>query len=69
VCFPRTKKDRDVHPENVYRLLAGKYRTFVVPGRCFEMDDRHFRIGFGADPAEIEKGLSNLKKALDESSP
>jgi aspartate/methionine/tyrosine aminotransferase len=68
VCFPRIKKDVNVIPEKVYRLLAEKYRTFVVPGRCFEMDERHFRIGFGADAEEIEIGLSNLEKALNESS-
>jgi aspartate/methionine/tyrosine aminotransferase len=66
VCFPRIKKDLDVNPEEVYRLLAEKYRTFVVPGRCFEMDERHFRIGYGADPGEIETGLSHLNKALAE---
>jgi aspartate/methionine/tyrosine aminotransferase len=66
VCFPRIKKHVNVEPEAVYRLLAEKYRTFVVPGRCFEMDERHFRIGFGANPEEIEKGLANLNKALNE---
>jgi len=66
VCFPRIKKDVDVNPEELYRLLAEKYRTFVVPGRCFEMDERHFRIGFGADQEEIETGLSNLNRALAE---
>ena len=66
VCFPRIKKDVNVDPDEVYRLLAEKYRTFVIPGRCFEMDERHFRIGFGADPGEIQQGLTNLNKALDE---
>ena len=66
VSFPRIKKDVDVNPEELYRVLAEKYRTFVVPGRCFEMDERHFRIGFGAGPEEIEKGLSHLNRALDE---
>jgi aspartate/methionine/tyrosine aminotransferase len=66
VCFPRIKEHVNVDPEEVYRLLAEKYRTFVVPGRCFEMDERHFRIGFGADPGEIETGLSNLKRVLEE---
>jgi aspartate/methionine/tyrosine aminotransferase len=66
VCFPRIKGDVDVDPEELYRLLAEKYRTFVVPGRCFEMDERHFRIGFGADADEIEKGLSRLNEALVE---
>ncbi len=66
VCFPRLKKDVAVDPESLFRVLAEKYRTFVVPGRCFEMDERHFRIGYGAEPGEIEKGLSYLNKALSE---
>jgi len=66
VSFPRIKKDVKVKPEKLYRLLAEKYRTFIVPGRCFEMDESHFRIGFGADSGEIETGLSNLNKALNE---
>lgn len=66
VCFPRIKKHVKVEPEKLFRLLAEKYRTFVVPGRCFEMDESHFRIGFGADAGEIEVGLSNLNKALNE---
>ena len=65
VCFPRIKKHVKVVPDKLYRLLAEKYRTFVVPGRCFEMDENHFRIGFGADAGEIEVGLSNLNKALN----
>ena len=66
VCFPRIKMGVNVHPEELYRLLAEKYRTFVVPGRCFEMDEKHFRIGYGAEPGEIEKGLSYLNEALIE---
>ena len=66
VCFPKIKKHINVNPEEVYRLLAEKYRTFVVPGRCFEMDERHFRIGFGANPGEIKRGLANLNNALTE---
>jgi aspartate/methionine/tyrosine aminotransferase len=69
VCFPRIKKDLDVNPEKLYRLLAEKYRTFVVPGRCFEMGERHFRIGYGADPEKIETGLSRLNEALKELTP
>ena len=66
VCFPRIKKHVNVDPEEVYCHLAEKHRTFVVPGRCFEMENRHFRIGFGADQGEIEKGLANLNKTLYE---
>jgi aspartate/methionine/tyrosine aminotransferase len=36
----------------------------VVPGRCFEMDERYFRIGFGADADEIRSGLENLSSAI-----
>jgi aspartate/methionine/tyrosine aminotransferase len=64
VCFPRIKADVDVEPEQLYRRLAEDYRTFVLPGRCFEMDNRHFRIGFGAEPDEIETGLANVSNAL-----
>jgi len=66
VCFPRIKSEVTVEPEKLYRLLAEKYRTFVVPGRCFEMDERHFRVGFGADAEEIRVGLRNLDLALKE---
>jgi len=64
VGFPRIKENVDVDPEKVYRILAEKYRTFTIPGRCFEMDNRHFRLGFGANHDEIEIGLENLEKAL-----
>ena len=64
VCLPRIRETVDVDPEKVYRTLAEKYRTFSIPGRCFEMDNRHFRLGFGANLDELKAGLSNLEKAL-----
>jgi aspartate/methionine/tyrosine aminotransferase len=66
VCFPRIKEHVAVDPDRLYRHLAEEYKTFVVPGSCFEMDNRHFRIGFGADVEEIQTGLSNLDKALSD---
>jgi aspartate/methionine/tyrosine aminotransferase len=66
VCFPRIKEHVAIDPEKLFRHLAEEYRTFVVPGRCFEMDSRHFRIGFGAETEEIEIGLSNLDKAFSD---
>jgi aspartate/methionine/tyrosine aminotransferase len=66
VCFPRIKAHVDVEPEKLYRRLAERYKTFVLPGRCFEMDERHFRVGFGADGEEIENGLGNVNKALND---
>jgi len=66
VSFPRFKPDVEIDPERFYRLLVEKYKTFAVPGRCFEMDNRHFRLGFGATPEEIEIGLQNVNKALND---
>ncbi|MFC1693140.1 aminotransferase class I/II-fold pyridoxal phosphate-dependent enzyme [Candidatus Latescibacterota bacterium] len=66
VSFPRIKSHVSIDPEKLYRLLAEKYKTFVIPGRCFEMDNRHFRLGFGAMPEEIKTGLANVNKALQE---
>jgi aspartate/methionine/tyrosine aminotransferase len=66
VGFPRIKSGVRVEPEALYRRLAEEYRTFVVPGRCFEMDERFFRIGFGADAQEIRTGLENLDRALED---
>ena len=66
VSFPRIKPENKLDPERFYRLLAKKYRTFVVSGRCFEMDSRYFRLGFGATQSEIETGLRNINRALNE---
>ncbi|MEE9541070.1 MAG: aminotransferase class I/II-fold pyridoxal phosphate-dependent enzyme [Candidatus Thorarchaeota archaeon] len=66
ICFPRIKLDVFLNPENLYQLLVEKYKTFVIPGRCFEMDNRHFRLGYGGMPRELEVGLKNIGKALKE---
>jgi len=66
VCFPRLRSGIPVQPETLYRRLAEEYRTFVVPGRCFEMDERFFRIGFGADAPEIRSGLHKLSRAVQD---
>ena len=64
VSFPRIKQHVQVDPEELYRLLAQKYKTFTVPGRCFEMDNRHFRLGFGSTSHDLEAGLANLAEAV-----
>jgi aspartate/methionine/tyrosine aminotransferase len=69
VGLPRIRQGVDVDPEALYRLLAEKYKTFAVPGRCFGLDNRYFRLGFGATRNEIEKGLENLDCALAELAP
>jgi aspartate/methionine/tyrosine aminotransferase len=47
-------------------LLAEKYMTFAVPGRCFGMDNRYFRLGFGSKYEEIVQGLANLDLCREE---
>jgi aspartate/methionine/tyrosine aminotransferase len=66
VSLPRLKANTIQDPEALYRLLAEKYKSFVIPGRCFEMDNRHFRLGFGGTSEELKIGLNNIEKAIDE---
>lgn len=64
VCLPRIKSDVLANPEDLYRLLVEKYKTFVIPGCCFGMDNRYFRLGYGGTSEELENGLKNINKAL-----
>ncbi|UCE12301.1 MAG: aminotransferase class I/II-fold pyridoxal phosphate-dependent enzyme [Candidatus Heimdallarchaeota archaeon] len=60
-CFPRFKDST----EKLCRFLVEKYRTFTVPGYCFNMDS-FFRIGFGGESEELKSGLEKLDLAIDE---
>ena len=64
VAFPRLKHSAGVDPEALIVSIVEDYRTFTIPGRCFECDNHHFRLGFGADLDEIKTGLSNVEHAL-----
>ncbi len=66
VSFPRFRSNVKVDPEKVYRRLAEEYKTFVIPGRCFGVDNSYFRLGFGARPEEIRVGLDNVNRALND---
>ena len=57
------------HPDDLFVLLADKYRTFTVPGSMMDCDARHFRVGFGAFPEELKQGLQNFDDALAELMP
>jgi DNA-binding transcriptional MocR family regulator len=47
--------------------LNKKYATYVGPGHWFEMDRKFFRLGFGWPTAEeLQEGLENISKALEE---
>jgi aspartate/methionine/tyrosine aminotransferase len=66
VAFPRLRNGANT--EELCRLLVTKYRTFTIPGYCFEME-RHLRIGFGGDAEELSEGLGRLGLTMDECAP
>jgi aspartate/methionine/tyrosine aminotransferase len=45
--------------------LLRRYSTLVVPGRFFESPD-HVRLSFGCSGPLLERGLTNIARALDE---
>lgn len=70
VALPRFRDDAlDEDPESLYVALARDHRVFVVPGRCFEMDNRHFRLGFGGTATELRDGLERVGQVLAGSMP
>lgn len=65
VGFPRLLDvASDGEAEDLYRTLAREQQVFIVPGRCFEMESRHFRLGFGGTSDELQAGLSRIGKVL-----
>jgi aspartate/methionine/tyrosine aminotransferase len=63
VAFPRLKHGSSA--DAVCRRLVEGYRTFTVPGTCFDMP-RHFRVGYGGTAHELSHGLECLKAALED---
>jgi DNA-binding transcriptional MocR family regulator len=44
--------------------LLTRYGTYVGPGHWFEVDDSHFRLGFGwPSSGELRSGLAALTAA------
>jgi DNA-binding transcriptional MocR family regulator len=50
-----------IDTDRFYDELLHRHGTYVGPGHWFELDDRHFRLGFGW-PAldELHAGLAAL---------
>jgi aspartate/methionine/tyrosine aminotransferase len=47
-----------------YATLLSEYGTYVGPGHWFEVDDRHFRLGYGWPTVpELHAGLAALSAA------
>jgi len=59
---------RDATSTELCSFLAEKYKIFVAPGKCFDLEG-HFRIGFGWNTDELREGLGFVGKALDSFKP
>lgn len=67
VCFPRIKMDINIDINAFYELLKEHYRTFVAPGRWFEVDRRFMRIGYGyPSQQELVGGLECINQAIND---
>jgi aspartate/methionine/tyrosine aminotransferase len=54
----------EIDTDRFYDMLLSKYGTYVGPGHWFELDDRHFRLGFGwPTEQELRAGLDALSAA------
>jgi aspartate/methionine/tyrosine aminotransferase len=64
VGLVRVKPEVDLDTTRFYDVLLREHGTYVGPGHWFEVDDRHFRLGFGwPTHAELSAGLAALSLA------
>jgi aspartate/methionine/tyrosine aminotransferase len=64
VGLVRFRPDVAVDTDRFYDVLLSEHGTYVGPGHWFEVDDRHFRLGFGwPTEAELRAGLAGLTAA------
>jgi aspartate/methionine/tyrosine aminotransferase len=64
VGMVRFRPDVGVDADRFYEVLLGDHGTYVGPGHWFEVDDRHFRLGFGWPTiSELRAGLTALTEA------
>jgi aspartate/methionine/tyrosine aminotransferase len=64
VGLVRFRPDVDVDTARFYDVLLAEHGTYVGPGHWFEVDDRHFRLGFGwPTDGELDAGLAGLTAA------
>jgi aspartate/methionine/tyrosine aminotransferase len=56
----------DVDTGRFYDVLLAEHGTYVGPGHWFEVDDRHFRLGFGwPTDRELRAGLTALSSSAN----
>ena len=66
VGLVRFTPDYAVDTDRFLDVLLAEFGTYVGPGHWFEVDDRHFRLGFGwPTEAELQAGLAALTKAAE----
>ena len=70
VGLVRARPDVPLDAERFHHGLLAEHGTYVGPGHWFEVDDRHFRLGFGwPTPAELDAGLAALTAAAEDARP
>ena len=66
VGLVRFRPDVAVDTSRFYDALLSGHGTYVGPGHWFELDDRHFRLGFGWPTLdELHSGLAGLSAAAE----
>jgi aspartate/methionine/tyrosine aminotransferase len=64
VGLVRFRPEVDVDTARFYDVLLARHGTYVGPGHWFEVDDRHFRLGFGwPTESELRAGLTALSSS------
>jgi aspartate/methionine/tyrosine aminotransferase len=64
VGLVRVRPGVELDTERFYAVLLAEHGTYVGPGHWFELDDRHFRLGYGwPTTAELGAGLEGLSSA------
>jgi aspartate/methionine/tyrosine aminotransferase len=62
----RARPDVAFDPARFYETLLTDHGTYVGPGHWFELDDRHFRLGYGwPSRDELRSGLAALSAAAN----
>ncbi len=67
VGLVRFAAEVDIDTARFYDVLLDRHGTYVGPGHWFELDDRHFRLGFGwPTEGELRAGLTALSAAAED---
>jgi aspartate/methionine/tyrosine aminotransferase len=66
VGLVRFRPEVDVDTDRFYEVLLAAHGTYVGAGHWFELDDRHFRLGYGWPTLdELQAGLAGLSAAAE----